>query len=684
MVTWRPSARVASTGLVPDRAAAASWNGDGMNGRMLLDLNAAQRVAVKAISGPILVVAGAGTGKTRVVTYRIANLIACGIDPARILAVTFTNKAAQEMQRRVRQLLDRQRPSRPEIATFHAYCAQVLRRHIAKLGYPTRFSIYSTGQQLSVARSALGEVQSARAALQPGDLVQRINRWKSRSVTLEQALELADADADELAAAAFRRYQLTIQSQGAVDFDDLLLLTQQLFARFPETRRVEAGRFDHLLVDEYQDTNASQYRIVRVLAAGHRNLCVVGDDDQSIYGWRGARVQHVLNFRRDWPDAKVVKLEENYRSTNSILRLANRLIRFNKHRHLKRLHSLRGEGRPPRLLTAADEVSEARCVVADLGRRLRHGRRQPGDFAILFRTNEQPRPFEAELRRRQLPYTIVGSRSFFDRKEVLDTLAFISVLDDPHDESSLLRILNVPPRGLGPTSVAALRNESIRQRQPMWETLRDPSALPGIPAAAAAQLRSFGQMIDHYRSLLGNRPASQLVKSLLDRVTYRAELARRYSDVMDQQARWAAVEDLINSLAEYERRSATPTLREFLNELALRSMDPPNNNEKKLQQNAVCLMTLHAAKGLEFPCVYLVGLEEGLLPHRRSLAGSDGSIDEERRLCYVGLTRAQQELTVSWARSRRKWGKQRPTRPSQFLQEILGPAFKPVPDRKVP
>ena len=397
-------------------------------------LNPAQREAVYTLAGPLLVLAGAGTGKTRVVTHRIAELIRRGTPAERILAVTFTNKAAREMQQRAAELLGKRSPQKPEISTFHSLCVRVLRRQIQHLGYPQQFTICDRHDQESIARSVLREISVPNESLRPSDLLYFIGRWKTAAVDPQQASGLAQTDKEHLAAAAYRRYQKTLKARGAVDFDDLLVLTQEVFARFPAARKAEASRFSHLLIDEYQDTNENQYRIVKALAAEHRNLCVVGDDDQSIYGWRGAEVTHILRFKHDWPEAKVVRLEDNYRSSAEILSIANTLIAFNRQRHDKVLRPARPGGEKPRIMQCQDETDEARQVVADLQSRLREPGVQPRDVAILFRTNEQPRPFEMELRRVGIPYLLVGGMSFYDRKEVRDILAYLKLLVAPHDE----------------------------------------------------------------------------------------------------------------------------------------------------------------------------------------------------------------------------------------------------------
>ncbi len=651
-----------------------------------MDLNPAQYDAVQTLSGPMLVLAGAGTGKTRVVTYRIAELIRNRVPPARILAVTFTNKAANEMQERAAALLGKRLKQRPEISTFHSLCVRILRRNIRRLGYPENFAIYDRGDQEGVARAALREIKVAEGMIRPGDLLYFIGRWKSASVRPEQAAASAQTDKEHLASVAYRRYQNALKAAGALDFDDLLLCTEELFAKHTAARREEAGRFDHLLVDEYQDTNASQYRIVKALAAGHQNLCVVGDDDQSIYGWRGAEVAHILRFKTDWPKAKVVRLEVNYRSTREILAWANRLIAFNKLRHAKVLQATcRGE--PPRILQLEDEITEARTVVGEIALRIAEKKRKPKDFAILCRTNEQPRAFEMELRRKNIPYILMGGMSFYDRKEVRDVLAYLKVLANPADESSLLRIINTPPRGIGQTTVKRLMEEAIQSGKPLWKILPRAGKQNGLSDAAKQAIERFHSLIERFRRWMTEQSPrlSEVVKTLLTEISYKEELARLYPNVNDRDARWASVEELVNAVAASDSRKSSQkrlppplsALVAFLQEVALTGNEADRDKESKLQRNAVALMTLHAAKGLEFREVYMVGMEEGTLPHHRSVAADGAEVDEERRLCYVGVTRAQRRLTLTLALNRRKWGKARPTHCSRFLYELTGKAENP-------
>jgi DNA helicase-2/ATP-dependent DNA helicase PcrA len=643
-------------------------------------LNPAQREAVSTLSGPLLVLAGAGTGKTRVVTFRIAELIKHRISPDRILAVTFTNKAAGEMQERAASLLGKRRKGdkRPEISTFHSLCVRVLKRHITRLGYPAQFAIYDRGDQESVARAALLEIKVDGAVLRPSDLINIISRWKTAAIRPPEAAAVAASDKEHLAAMAYRRYQRALKAAGAVDFDDLLLCTEELFATQPEVLAAEAGRFDHLLIDEYQDTNGAQYRIVKALAVPHRNLCVVGDDDQSIYGWRGAEVAHILRFKRDWPEAKVVRLEENYRSIGAILAMANRLIAFNRQRHDKVLRAFREEGESPRILQYPDETTEANQVVEEIRSQIFRRIAQPRDFAILFRTNEQPRAFEQELRRAKLPYTLIGGMSFYDRKEVRDILAYLRILVHPRDEVSLLRVINTPARGIGPRAVELLLARAVAQGRPLSEILPEAGAVEGLPDAAVKAVGQFRSLVEHFQRRLESESPVDVAASLVQTIGYQAEINRQYKEPTEQLARWNTVEEVINSLAGYQQRAEEPTLAGFLDDVALVGRDDQQDKESQLAKNAVVLMTLHSAKGLEFPQVYLVGMEEGILPHHRSIDAEGAAIDEERRLCYVGVTRAQDRLTMTLALSRNKWGKSRPTIPSRFLFELLGKADNPV------
>jgi len=655
-------------------------------------LNPAQSDAVATLRGPLLVLAGAGTGKTRVVTFRIANLIRHGTPPNRILAVTFTNKAAGEMRERIAHLLGykSKRPKRgdtpeprPVIGTFHAHCVGVLRRHAKAVGYSTKFSIYDRGDQESLARAVLRDLRLPGTALNPSDLLSIIGNWKNASIKPEAASGAARTDKEHLAASAYRRYQEGLFIRGAMDFDDLLLNTETLFAKESEILRHESSLFDHVLVDEYQDTNGSQYRIIRDLAIPHRNLCVVGDDDQSIYGWRGADVSHILNFKTHWPDAKVVQLDANYRSTGAILRMANTLIHYNTDRYGKVLQAHLGEGTRPRILQFKNEIEEAKTVVEECARHIDKDHRQPRDLAILFRTNEQPRLFEVELRKAKLPYVLLGSQSFFDRREIRDVLAYLKWIDQPDDEVSLLRIANTPPRGLGTQTMSLLVARAVERGESVWRVMNDPAAIADLSTPARRGIDELRSVADDFRLSIASGPMADGVNQLIARTRYVDEIARLYDQPEERESRTASIGEVTNAIAAYQEKSAGGSLSGFLDEIALAGKEMGSEKDKAAAKNAIWLLTMHAAKGLEFPVVYLVGMEDGVLPHSRSVkSGEEKDIAEERRLCYVGITRAQEQLTFSMALTRMKWGKPRPTTPSRFLYEITGKADNPNKYRK--
>lgn len=654
-------------------------------------LNPDQYAAVNTLSGPLLVLAGAGTGKTRVITFRIAKLIKSGVPGERILGMTFTNKAANEMKERLGKMLGismgKSYPVKakkngkvpvdhtPTISTFHSLCVRILRRQIEPLGYPLKFAIYNRGDQEGLARNVLREINVSDKLLAPNQLLYWIGHWKCKSMTPAQAEVACETDAQHLAAIGYKRYQRQLKLMGAVDFDDLLLLTEKLFNEHESVRAAEAARFDHILVDEYQDTNTSQYRIVKALAE-HRNLCVVGDDDQSIYGWRGAEVEHILSFHRDWPDAKVVRLEDNYRSTEAIIEVANTLIKFNKTRHDKVLRAARSGGEKPAILQFPNETVEAQETVHSIRKRLEQKGREPRDFAILFRTNEQPRIFETELRKAKLPYILVGGMSFFDRKEVKDLLAYLRLIGGSPDEVSVLRIINTPPRGIGKKSIETLLQHAIENKVSLWDLVTGAEERPTLNAKTLRGIEDLASQIEETLYQTENDSLVDLSRNLIQNIRYRSEIDRIYSEPEERESRWAVVEQIVNSLSEYEQSAAKPRLDDFLDKLLLGEQDANDEKEKQLKKNAIALMTMHSAKGLEFPEVYIVGLEEGILPHHRSLE-NDASIDEERRLCYVGVTRAEERLTLSMSLTRLKWGKPRDTKPSRFLYELTGKADHP-------
>ncbi len=628
-------------------------------------LNLEQRLAVTTTEGPVLVLAGAGTGKTRVITVRIAHMLAQGVDPANVLAVTFTNKAAGEMRERVAELVGAKRAKALTVGTFHAFCVRLLRANAKALGLPRDFAICDASDQLSALKGVLRELHVAETRIQPGVLQSRISLAKNRLQTPEQYLEAASDDWEELIGRAWIRYAEHLARQRQVDFDDLLLQAVRLVGMPAILRRLRE-RFRHVLVDEFQDTNAPQYEIVHALAGEHRNLCAVGDDDQSIYGWRGADVQKILGFERDFPEAVVVRLETNYRSTAPILEAANRVIRNNPARHEKALRSALGDGPPIRVGRCEDELNEAGFVVREIGAAVRTDKAKHGDFAILFRTSSQPRVFEQELRARGVPYRLVGGPSFFDRKEIRDVLAYLRLIANPLDEASFLRVVNRPPRGVGKTSLDRALAFATERGVSILEAFDRAGEIEGMNEAAARSVEGLRKSL---ATLGKEEPGRQLVpflRRVLETVGYRTEVERTYPEPRTRDERWQTVMELCDAAENHVRRAKEPGLRSFLEEVALAAAEDRSEDGERRDQ--VSLMTLHAAKGLEFPRVYLVGLEEGLLPHARAVA--EDSVEEERRLAYVGVTRAQEHLTVTWAAERSKFGTRVESQPSRFVFEL--------------
>ncbi len=639
--------------------------------RKLLDgLNQEQHRAVSTIEGPVLVLAGAGTGKTRVITYRIAHLLAKGVDPENVLAMTFTNKAAREMRARVGNLVSRNKAKLLTIGTFHAFCARMLREHAPALGLPKSFSIADAADQLAAVKSVLRELRVPEASIRPQAVQAKISLAKNRLLRSGQYMDNAEDDTERLVGLAYRRYEEHLARSRALDFDDLLLKALELLTDHAEIREYYRRQYRYVMVDEYQDTNGPQYEIVRRIADGHRNLCVVGDDDQSIYGWRGADVSKILGFGRDFKGALTVRLETNYRSTEQILGAANKVIRNNPSRHEKSLNSAKGPGEPIRYQRLDGEEEEATFVVREIIRERAETSVRLGQFAILFRTANQPRTFEAALRREGIPYKLVGGRSFFDRKEVRDLLAYLKIMANPADETSLLRIVNVPPRGVGKKTVERVLAHATEQGITVNESFLNAVSIEGVPPTAGEAVRKLLRTLTSLADRADGPSLVSAVRDMIGAVEYRAEVERCYDEPETRMARWAAVEEVANFAENYARRKAKPTLIGFLEELSLSQEEDLTDNTDDQPSNAVWLMTLHSAKGLEFPYVFLVGMEEGLLPHARSVA--EDTVEEERRLMYVGITRAMKRLTVSFTQSRSKYGRRVDTVPSRFLYEMEG------------
>jgi DNA helicase-2/ATP-dependent DNA helicase PcrA len=616
---------------------------------LLAGLNPQQREAVLATEGPVLILAGAGSGKTRVITHRLAHLVLDkGVPSDRILAVTFTNKAAAEMKARAEALLGGGALA-AWISTFHSFCVRVLRRDGAFVGLSAGFVIYDEDDQVAAVRDALRALDLSEKLHPPRRLLSRISARKNSGRDLEEdSLSVFDQVAN--------RYEENLKAAGAVDFDDLLLKTLHLLEESEPVREAYRRRFRYILVDEYQDTNRAQYEIVRHLAGPQGNLTVVGDEDQSIYSWRGADIDNILDFEADFPGARVFRLEENYRSSQAILDTASALVARNQRRKGKTLRAVRAGGEPVRLHEAADEFEEAAFVV---GRIQAHG---DGRVAVLFRMNAQSRLFEEALLRHRLPYVVVGGVGFYARREVKDLLAYLRVLQNPGDAVALRRVINVPARGIGERAVAEVERAARLEGRSLYDALGhllDEAALPG---RVLSPLRRFRDLVELLRAEAPSFGLKRLIERVLELTGYSAALAAE--DSQESQDRLENLAELLSAAADYEARESSPTLSGFLDRAALLS------DADQVKDGApVTLMTLHSAKGLEFESVFLVGLEEGLLPHVRSLTTSEG-LEEERRLCYVGMTRAMQRLYLSWAQSRQVFGQRRLTERSRFLDEV--------------
>lgn len=630
----------------------------------LFDLNEAQQSAVKSTEGPLLILAGAGTGKTRVITARVAYLITQGADPANILAVTFTNKAATEMRERLARVLDAEAASQVTMSTFHALCLRILRANIDRLGYKNNFSIYDEGDQLGLIRKIITRTSARDEKLDPNLAKNLISKAKNNSWKPPET-------EDTLLGAVFARYQTELKNLNAVDFDDLLGLAVKLLNEHSDVRDRWRNKFRYLMIDEFQDTNKLQLELVTLLADERRNVAVVGDDDQSIYGWRGAEVSNILEFEHHFPNPAIVTLEQNYRSTNAILGTASSLIANNPRRRPKKLWSAREGGEKVRLIEAPNDREEAQFVVEEMQRQNFADGEAWDNFAVLFRMNAQSRLLEENLRRLHIPYRIVGGKSFFDRREIRDLLAYMSLLVNPDDDSSLLRIINIPARGISAATVARALEWSVQHKCSLWRALGSQEFLAEVSARTATSIRAFVELVGDYETKLTeplSNPAA-LVTKLIEEIGYPAELRRNCKTAEEAAARESNVQDILRDLCQFLGRS-TKGLRGFLDEVALDQ--EREEEEEEEQKSGVTLITMHAAKGLEFKHVYLIGLEEGLLPHERSRA--EGSIDEERRLFYVGITRAMWTLTLIHCRNRTKYGSVVSCAPSSFIKE-LAPEF---------
>ena len=627
----------------------------------LLDhLNPQQREAVAATDGPVLVLAGAGSGKTRVITYRVAHLISTGVPAHAILSVTFTNKAADEMKQRVATLLrsTTDAAAEPWVSTFHSLCARLLRREAPRVGLKRDFAIYDDEDQLAVVKGGLRNLGQDEKSHNPREILGIISRAKNDGQSPEEFATGAMSPLWKVAARVYVQYEAQLRKMGAVDFDDLLLRTRDVLQQ-AEALAHWGGRFRYIQVDEYQDTNRIQYDLVRLLAKPHGNLCVVGDEDQSIYSWRGADVGNILRFERDFPGARIFRIEENYRSTQNILDAAGAVVAKNQHRLGKTLRATRGTGANLRFLEARTAMDEAEFVAQEIYRLQARGDLAQR-IAVLYRTNFQSRAFEEAFRRLGVRYKVVGGFSFYQRAEVKDTVAYVRLAINPADDVALLRVLNTPPRGIGPGTVERLRNIAEQSGGSLWSALAE---LAGATAGTrATSLRSFRALIEDLQGQLASLGPAEFLHFVLDRSGYLAHLERE--DLDKDSSRAENVRELVNAVAEGTQQGET--LADFLDRTALVS-DADDYDESA----PVTLMTLHSAKGLEFHHVFLAGLDEGLFPHSRS-ANSLDEMEEERRLCYVGMTRARDTLTLTRASMRRAYGGElsEASEPSRFLSEI--------------
>jgi len=632
-------------------------------------LNLPQQRAVNTTEGPLLLLAGAGSGKTQVITTRIVHLLKNMHIPAdNILAVTFTNKAAREMNERVLGMAGSLSKG-IVISTFHSLGVRILRRDIRSLGFKPNFSIYSTSDQAGVIRQAVRERDIDPKKIDPDRILWKISALKNRLIGPKEFTPDRNDPLEIATAAVYPRYQELLKGFNAIDFDDIIMLSVHLLRDSPAILSHWQERFRYIMVDEYQDTNASQYLMISLLSKKHGNICVVGDDDQSIYGWRGAEVQNILNFAQDHPGCVTIKLEQNYRSTGAILEAANSVIKNNKVRTDKALWTSDGKGREIDLIVADSEEDEAAKVVEQMMLEQYRDKLRWSDLAILYRSNAQSRAFEEKLRIERIPYVVIGGQQFYERKEVKDAIAYLKVIDNPEDEASLLRIINFPRRGIGDTTLIKLNQWSMNHNVPLFESLGRVNEIDEISSSCKKTVAGFHVMMKEVMAGFSQHNMGAQVNALFNRLRIEDELYRTLNDAPQARKRIENIEQVVNSLAAYESQTPRATLSAFLERISLMDEDKPAEDGKEHGTNAVTLMSLHSSKGLEFSHVWLVGMEENLLPHKRSIE-EDPSVAEERRLCYVGITRARRYLTISRCLTRRKYGAVEGQKPSRFLDEI--------------
>ncbi len=629
---------------------------------LLQDLNEPQRRAVECPGGPLLVLAGAGSGKTRVLTHRVAWLIAAGgVKPHEVLAITFTNKAANEMKGRIEALVGGVARSM-WVSTFHAACARILRREAGRLGYMQHFTIYDAGDQVRVVRRCLKELDYDIKRFPPKGIHTVISSAKNQLIGPDRFSEITEGFHDETVARIYELYQKKLFASNAMDFDDLIMLTVELFERFPERLRHYQHSFRHILVDEYQDTNHAQYVLVNMLGREHRNVCVVGDDDQSIYSWRGADIRNILDFEKDYPETTVIRLEQNYRSTQTILAAANNVVANNRDRKHKQLWTELGEGEPVCVAELDDEHAEARYVAGEISR-LREKEGVPSSgIAVFYRVNAQSRVLEDIFVRYGIDYRIVGGTRFYERAEIKDALAYLLLMDNPADSVSFSRVVNTPKRGIGQATVTALSGYADAQGVTLLDAAARAADIPGLRPAAVRSLQDFHRLITTLVDESGTAPVAELVEAMLAASGYVDAL--RAERTVEAEGRIENLQELVGVAAEYDQRSPEGSLREFLQEISLYTDVDKLSEEREL----ITLMTMHNAKGLEFPVVFIIGAEEGVFPHSRSI--EEQNLEEERRLCYVAMTRARQRPYFSYAGTRNLYGSRNYNMASRFIAEI--------------
>ena len=631
-------------------------------------LNEPQKEAVFHTEGPLLILAGAGSGKTRVLTHRIACLIdEKGVNPWNILAITFTNKAAGEMRQRVDSLVNFGAES-IWVSTFHSMCVRILRRFIERLGYDNRFTIYDTDDQKTLMREVCRKVDIDTKVFKERSLLSTISSAKNEMILPDEFELNAGGDfGRQKIAKVYREYEAQLKSNNALDFDDLLVKTVQLLETQPDVLEYYQERFRYIMVDEYQDTNTVQFRLVSLLAGKYKNLCVVGDDDQSIYKFRGANIRNILDFEHEFPDARVIKLEQNYRSTGNILNAANGVISHNKGRKEKTLWTDNGEGDKVHLRQFDTAYDEAEFIAEDIRREVREGASY-NDNAVLYRTNAQSRLFEEKFIAMNIPYKIVGGINFYARREIKDLLAYLKTVDNGQDDLAVRRIINVPKRGIGLTTINRIQESATERGIGFYEALLAPEMIPGV-GRSASKLDSFAALIEYFKGRLGQESITDLLREIIEKIGYIESLEAE--DKVEAESRIENIDELLNKAAAYEEdcqdRGEEPNLSGFLEEVALVA----DIDSLEEDQDYVVLMTLHSAKGLEFPHVYLAGMEDGLFPSYMTITSDDNEdLEEERRLCYVGITRAERELTLTCARRRMVRGETQYNKLSRFVKEI--------------